>query len=391
MPSAAKPADIKALSGARALPALMIVLFHFCTFHHYVPAAAVLGPLITKGYLWVEFFFALSGFILIHVYGARAAEFWHGGAFLPFLKARLARLYPIHLFTLLTMLLLMLALNALAEANGYVSIYRGTDAPMNTWPSFVANLFLVQAWNTVQGLSWNTAAWFISIEFLLCLLFPVYVLLSRGGAWRGVLLIVTGIAWLILLSWNSQIGLDITFRNGMFRGMAGFAIGTGTAMVYRAAIKAGAGTLSEWKHSAAQAVLLVFFVWAIWFSGPAHTRSDMWTALALDAFVLALAFDRGFVARFLSSAAMRKLGEWSYGIYMGQMFWMQFARHLEQRHFPSPQTIVLGMRFDEVIAWAEPLAVLLVCIGWGALLATFIEHPANATLRRLFAQRKLAA
>jgi hypothetical protein len=33
---------------------------------------------------------------------------------------------------------------------------------------------------------------------------------------------------------------------------------------------------------------------------------------------------------------------------------------------------------------------LLVCIGWGALLAIFIEHPANAALRRMFAQRQRA-
>ena len=83
-----RPAEIKALAGARAIPALMIVLFHFGSAHRYVPFDAVLGPPAMKGYLWVEFFFALSGFLLLHVYGDGGKPFRYGA----FLKARLARL-----------------------------------------------------------------------------------------------------------------------------------------------------------------------------------------------------------------------------------------------------------------------------------------------------------
>ena len=39
---------------------------------------------------------------------------------------------------------------------------------------------------------------------------------------------------------------------------------------------------------------------------------------------------------------------------------------------------MFGQRFADLICWAEPFALVLVCIGWGALLAVFIEHPANA-------------
>jgi hypothetical protein len=50
--------------------------------------------------------------------------------------------------------------------------------------------------------------------------------------------------------------------------------------------------------------------------------------------------------------------------------------------------MVFGQRFAYLIWWTEPFALLLVCVGWGALLAIFIEHPANAALRKMFAQRK---
>ncbi len=378
-----RPAEIKALAGARALPPLMIVLYHFYDAHKHVPFAPILGPPINKGYLWVEFFFALSGFILVHVYGAGGKPFSYDA----FLKARLARLYPLHLATLLSMLVLMWGLNALADAYHYVSIYTGHDPPLHTWSSFIANLFLVQAWNIVPGLSWNGVSWFVSVLFLLCLIFPVYLRLSRGGIWRAMALIAGGIAWLVLLEWNSHVGLDITFQNGVFRGMAGFAIGIGMAMLYREAKTIAEAP--EWMHSAAQAVVLVALCAALYLSGPRHSRADVATAVALDALVLVLAFDKGFAARFLSTAPLQRLGEWSFGIYMGQMFWMQAVRQFDERAVRYASTPALGMPFSEAMRIVEPVAVLLVCIAWGALLARYVEQPAASALRRLFAQRKL--
>jgi peptidoglycan/LPS O-acetylase OafA/YrhL len=355
--------EIKALSGARALPALLIVLFHYGIFHRSVPAG-LWGQPIAKGYLWVDFFFALSGFLLIHVYGTRR---FGRRDYRTFVKARLARLYPLHLFTLLSMLGLMLVLNALAAAGGYVSLYHGYEPPPASASSFFASLFLVQAWNLVRGLSWNAPSWFVSVLFLLTLLFPVFLHFSRGGIGRGMALIAAGMAWLILLAWPSGVGLDITFANGMFRGMAGFVLGAGMAVVFRALQERD---IAEWKHSAVQAAVLAFVLWAVFFSGPDHSPADLWTALAFDALILTLAFDRGFLARALALPALRKLGDWSYAIYMGQMFWLVLARHLEQRHLLTP-------------GWQEALLLLVCCVAWGALLARFVERPAHAFFKRM--------
>lgn len=363
--TAAKPAEIKALNGARALPPLMIVLFHICDAHKYVPLAPLLGPPVTKGYLWVEFFFALSGFILTHVYGGRALNYR------AFLKARLARLYPVHLFTLLSIAALMGVLMLLAKAGGYTSIYDGPEPPLNTLSTFIENLFLVQAWNIAPGLSWNTVAWFVSVEFALCLVFPVYWRLAKGGAARGLALIAFGAAWLVLLAWNSGVGLDITFDNGVFRGMAGFAIGAGMAMVYRET-RTAAGGAPDWMFSLAQAAVLLLLVWALYATGPRQTRSDLWVALALDLLILALSFDRGFLARALAARPLMVLGEWSFGIYMGQVFWMQAARQFDERVHPAGASALT----------VETVVLLVLCIAWGALITKGIERPANNFLRR---------
>jgi peptidoglycan/LPS O-acetylase OafA/YrhL len=247
---------------------------------------------------------------------------------------------------------------------------------MNTWQGFLASLFLVQAWNTLPYLTWNGASWFVSVEFLLCLLFPIYLYVSRGGALRGSLLIVAGGAGLAYLAASSGHGLDLTFHNGVFRGMAGFAIGVGLATLYRKAMSSGWDRLPEGLHTLFQMAALLLFLVAIYRTGWAHRPSDIYVALAMALIILTLAFDRGAVARALSAGPVLLLGEWSYAIYMGQTAWLQLLRYFEQRWYPGVD--------PRAIWWIEPASLLAVCILWGALLAIFIEHPANAWLRRRF-------
>jgi peptidoglycan/LPS O-acetylase OafA/YrhL len=135
-------------------------------------------------------------------------------------------------------------------------------------------------------------------------------------------------------------------------------------------------------------VALGFLYWATYRTGWAHRPQDIWLVLALYALMFVLAFDRGFLAHAFATRPLLKLGEWSYGIYMGQTFFLQLIRTFEQRAYPPPDTIVFDQRFGDLIWWIEPFALLLVCIGWGALLAIFIEHPANTALRRMLALRK---
>jgi hypothetical protein len=67
---------------------------------------------------------------------------------------------------------------------------------------------------------------------------------------------------------------------------------------------------------------------------------------------------------------------------MGQTFWLQAIRIFEQRLYPPMDAQMLGMRFSSLIWWLEPVLLVLVCIGWGAFLAMFVEQPAAAALKR---------
>ena len=388
MSTTSRPGEIRALAGARAIPPLILVLYHYCEGHHYRNFKPF-DLLIGHGYLWVEFFFALSGFILTYVYGTRALEFLRGRTHRDFLVARLSRLYPLHLAMLLYIFAMMLILNAIAHATGTVSIYQEQYHPVVTWQTFVANLFLVQAWNIFPYLSWNGASWFVSVEFLLCILFPIYMVLSRGGWWGAFGLIVAGSAGLAILSITGKHGLDITFHNGIFRGMSAFAIGVGLCVLYRQTKQWG-DSLPEWALSLAQAAVLVAMGFGTFDNGWSHTPRDIYTVLPMLALIYVLAFDRGFAARFLQTKTLTKLGEWSYAIYMGQTAWLQLIRFFESG-YPSNDTLVFGIRFGDLIWWPEPFLLLAVCIAWGALLCTTIEIPANRALRRFFASKPATA
>ena len=382
-----KPAGsgrIAALAGARAFPPLMVVMFHFSEGHHY-SGWRFLDLLATRGYLWVEFFFVLSGFILTHAYWPRLKDLLRAKGYIAFLRARLIRLYPLHLFMLLLMLALVLGLRMLAAQGGYLSIFDLKYHQDVSIKGFWFSLFLVHAWNSMRSLTWNGVSWFVSVEFALCLVFPALLWLAEGRTWRGFALIAGGMAGLLALLFNSKHGLDITFHNGVLRGISDFSIGVGMAVLFRRLQPRD--RVPEWLHSLLQILLLSLLAYVVMNTGWSHTRMDIFTVLPLMMLVFALAFDRGLVARALQTRLPQRMGEWSYAVYLGQTAWLLAIRFFEQRLYPAPDAIVFGTRFSDLIWWLEPLGLVIICVLWGGLLAECIELPAAARLRRYFGRR----
>jgi peptidoglycan/LPS O-acetylase OafA/YrhL len=250
---------------------------------------------------------------------------------------------------------------------------------------FWLSVFLVHAWNSMGSLTWNGVSWFVSVEFALCLLFPALLWLAEGRLWRGFALIAAGLGGLLALLFTSRHGLDITFHNGVLRGLSDFCIGVGLAVLFRR-VKAH-DRLPDWMHSLLQLLLLSLLAYVVMNTGWSHTRMDIFTVLPLMALVFALAFDRGIVAKALQTRLPQVMGEWSYAVYLGQTAWLLAIRFFEQRLYPPPDAIVLGTRFSDLIWWLEPLGLVIMCVLWGGFLAQFIELPAAAKLRQQFGRR----
>lgn len=380
MAAIGKPKEIIALNGARALPPLLLVLYHYHEGHGY-QHFRMFDVLVAKSYLWVEFFFALSGFVLIYVYGARVAELWARAGYTKFLKTRLARLYPLHLATLLIMLAMVIGLRALADWGGYTSIYdlHGYH-PATSFVSFIANLFLVQAWHLFPHLTWNGVAWFVSVEFFLCLAFPVFASIAQRGSITAFALICGGFVVLFALANTSGHGLDITYDWGIVRGLADFSIGAGMAMLYRHIQTLP--TLSDAHVSLAQAIAVILLLYAIYNTGWSHRPADFWIVPPMMLLIFTLSFDRGLGARLFQTTALRRLGEWSFAIYIGQGALLQLLRFFEQRLYPHPASA-----WGHTIHLIEPVVLVIAATLWGAALYYAVEAPANAALRRYFAAK----
>ena len=81
-----------ALDGLRGVSAIAVVLFHLPLAMH-----AYGSPLVREAYIFVDFFFVLSGFVIAHAYAARIETVASVG---DFLLRRVARRWPLHLATL---------------------------------------------------------------------------------------------------------------------------------------------------------------------------------------------------------------------------------------------------------------------------------------------------
>src|SRR5262245_7459604 len=154
------PDDLKPLTSLRFLAAFWVLTYHFRD-HLGLDLGRV--GLIAHGWMGVDLFFILSGFILAHVYLAEV----EGGRFgyRRFLQNRLARVYPMHLAALAA----MLGLFALATASGAKvsapDAFRLLDLPQH--------LLMIHAWGATGTVGWNFPSWSISAEWGAYLLFPV--------------------------------------------------------------------------------------------------------------------------------------------------------------------------------------------------------------------------
>ena len=149
-PLPARKPPLNALTGIRTLLACNIVLFHFTP--SYLGYAA---PFVANGFVFVGFFFLLSGYVLAYNYAERALtlnarNFW---------VARFARLYPVYLVALLFSFR-MLQLEWTARPH------------TEFWHGLVLTPLLLQAWSPSLATFWNTVGWTLSCELLLYAAFP---------------------------------------------------------------------------------------------------------------------------------------------------------------------------------------------------------------------------
>lgn len=290
-----------ALDGLRGVAALVVVLFHVMLRWptHLQGLAFMQG-----GYLSVDVFFVLSGFVIAHAYAERLPG--SSGAIATFLRRRWLRIYPLHLAMLGLLLALELA-KLLAQSRG-----AHPDIPpftgQNDVTGLAENLLMVQSWVGSPRLGWNAPSWSLSAEAGAYLVFA-------AAAWAGLMRRTTvlaacagvGIALLAVVAWRHDT-LDLTHRGGLVRCFAGFATGVFLERLHHL------GRLPAWT-SRLQVPALIALV------GIASAGHG-WLMLAaptIAVLVASLCTDEGPLAALLRTRPLQFLGRISYSLYLVQV------------------------------------------------------------------------
>ncbi|MGP7796434.1 acyltransferase family protein [Sphingomonas sp. CLY1604] len=331
--------ELRALTSLRGIAAWLVVLYHIRGGIAGLPPAA--EAVFAKGYLAVDVFFLLSGFVIWLTWHERLRD---PAAIPHFLQKRIARIWPLHA----VMLGMAVALALLLRATG-------RDDPAFPFAQLPLHLALVQNWGFTDTLRWNDPAWSISCELAAYLLFPLLVL---SLDWRRVptpVLIATAAALLLALhlamNGAATLGEDIR-RYGLVRCLIEFAVGSILAALYLRR------PLLRWTATVAGLAT------AGWATGLPETLA---APVTFAAALLTLGLTAGLPHHPLEGRAIHCLGEISYATYLSHfLLWKAFKLPLA-----AP-------------ALSPPLVALYLALVLAASLALYhgIERPAQRLLLR---------
>jgi peptidoglycan/LPS O-acetylase OafA/YrhL len=346
------PQNLKPLTAMRFFAAMWVVSFHF-----WPSLGSAMPHVVARGYLGVELFFVLSGFILSHVYLHAFGE--RRFRYADFLWARLARIYPVHLVTLVGM-------GGLIAGAALLGVQTGDKVQI--WSSLPAQITLTQAWGLSPLGGWNHPSWSISAEWFAYLAYPLFGWVAwrfRGRPGIAVLLALVVVA-VLETGFERLAGFPLTQATiawGALRIVPCFALGCAVYLMWSAhPLKA------QRQAGAASASILVAIVAGSQFGAPDAILVALFGGLLFGLASLASAG-----SRVLTAPLWVYLGEVSFSVYMVCIPW--------QLVFDKAAHRLLGLSDG-----ALPMTLWLVQFFGVIPAAMFIHHlverPARETMRR---------
>jgi peptidoglycan/LPS O-acetylase OafA/YrhL len=374
-----------ALDSWRGVAACLVALLHLDAYSHIYGV-----PFLRNCWLFVDFFFVLSGFVIAANYQQRLLEGFGSGRFF---VLRLGRLYPLH-FAMLALFVAWELFRLLRRTlHPEISSAEPFGTPAEAPGTIFANLLLVQSLHLYDFLTWNLASWSISVEFFAYVVFVACIVGLRRRAWIAALLAIT--AGPVLVAALSRRNMDTSYDWGMIRCMYGFAAGAVSWNVYHR----WGGALQKWLSGSAvewSAIALAVAFVSLAGTSVASVAAPYVFALV----VIVFAFERGAASAILRLKPMVFLGTISYSIYMTHVFIMKrlfdVGYHLDSRWGLITHRSLDGGNVDFLGSqlWhgdiAYPLYLLLV-IAASYLTYRWIEKPGREWTRKLVRGREEAA
>ncbi|GLK84891.1 acyltransferase family protein [Ancylobacter defluvii] len=306
MHAAATGERFEVLDSWRGVCAVMVVVYHFIFI---VNTPFMQNEFIFNSYLFVDFFFVLSGFVVCHAYRDRIGD---RRQFAGFLLRRVGRLWPLHLAILFAMMLGVMAINVAGHHPERLLI----DARSGNYSlqALLLNAVLLNSMG-LYGSAWNGPAWSIGAEFYTYLLFALVVLVAR----RKLLLVSSALAAAAaaIIVVFAPAYMNSTADFGYIRCIAGFFTGVGAYHLH-AALRGRPLPFATLLELASLALATAFIVAAGRGPDKAHALSVL-APLAFAVPILVFAREGGLASRLMRLAPLQALGRWSFSIYLIHM------------------------------------------------------------------------
>ena len=337
-------------------------------YHMHFVGTLTESSFFRGSFIFVDFFFVLSGFVLAHGYGFRPNI-----KFSSFFKRRVLRLFPLHL----VMLIGFIVFEAIR-----LGVMHAFDVSFSSTPfsgsqdvrQILPNLFLLQAWlPSADPFSFNAPSWSISVEFYLYLV--LFLTILTGARIKQFLWIVLAVSGVYLtLSpdvWKAYFGLS----NEVLRGLIGFFGGVVMYLCYRMISnfklvkQSGHSWSAKILFTAYEMVLVVAIVKLV---SSNSTTNNIWLISLFCLMVLSFSFQRGWVSSLLKLNLLQYLGKISYSIYLTHSLVILCVNALIiaiQNWVPGASFTFVeagGRHFDSGLAWLNyglMVAVLLLVIA----------------------------
>ena len=325
-----------ALNALRGLAALAVAVYHFRD--------------TWAGYLAVDFFLVLSGFILSHSYLYSDKKYTH----LEFITHRIARLYPLHIYTLFVFI-----------AVSYFLYAALPEYPDGRYFTFIQNLTLLHNVGlNYRDVTYNAPSWSISVEFWLNIGFIYYVTRKT----KTFVLLSISLFSLVLIA--VTIGtLDTHFQNiftyvnsGLLRGLSSFLLGI---IAYRIFTKLQADYTIVKYTTLLQTLSIITVVLVIICRDTKYSSLDFIAPFVFMFMVVSFAFENTYFTKYLKD--LHFFGEISYSIYLNQYAVLLLVSYYFDKYSVS-QYIQLDI-------------YMLVLLAYSLVTYKYIERPSRQKLR----------
>ncbi|GAB2522501.1 acyltransferase family protein [Spirosoma aerophilum] len=388
-------AYLTTLTPLRGIAALLVVIFH--SGLQLAPLASpTITHLLENGWIWVDFFFVLSGFVLSHVYGDAFHSAVNWDQYKRYISARFARVYPLHFVTLCIVAVLVLIIHAKADG---MTDFSKTIFGLHTIP---ASLLLLQSMHLYETPPLNTPSWSLSTEWWVYVIFPFLAGpffnlkgLGKGIALVGIAALFFGLMYYIVPHYGNrsfvkpgELGpptLNVTADLGYFRCLAGFLLGMLAYEAYR----------SRWAFGLLHNgwVFLAAFGGAVF---ALHVNAHQLLVITLfPLIILTAAYNNDFVKQVLETKPLQRLGDWSFSIYMVHVPLIFAFLTLKLSEYPkmlSSWEAFFGTQHAYAPtfadAWLLCFGLLLTTVLVASLTYRFVEVPARNYLNTRFQNSK---